>query len=124
MHYLFEVFDFKNNNIDDLDIDESRKDKLLNFLKHEEVKNIKDAIIYKEHEIRFIKDGAIYHGFIDLMLEYEDHIDIIDYKLSNINSNEYVAQLSGYKEYIESKYRKPTNIYLYSINKDIFKKLN
>ena len=32
--------------------------------------------------------------------------------------------LSGYKEYIESKYRKPTNIYLYSINKDIFKKLN
>ena len=58
------------------------------------------------------------------MVEYEDHIDIIDYKLSNINSEEYVLQLNGYKEYIENKFNKPTNIYLYSINKDIFKKLN
>ena len=85
---------------------------------------LKDAKVYKEHEIRFMKDGSIYHGFIDLLVEYPDHFDIIDYKLSNLDSEEYVIQLSGYKDYIESKYHKPTNIYLYSINKDIFKKLN
>ena len=124
MHYLFEVFDFKNNNIDDIDTEDKYKEKLLNFLKHDEVSNISNGKTYKEHEIRFIKDGSIYHGFIDLMVEYEDHIDIIDYKLSNINSEEYVLQLNGYKEYIENKFNKPTNIYLYSINKDIFKKLN
>lgn len=124
MHYLFEVFDFKNNNLDDLDIDEDTKDKLLNFLNHDEVKNIKDSIIYKEHEIRFEKDGNIYHGFIDLMLEYDDHFDIIDYKLSNISSEEYVAQLNGYKDYIEDKYQKSVNIYLYSINKNKFFKIN
>ena len=28
-----------------------------------------------------------------------------------------------YKEYIESTYNKPCNMYLYSIKKDIFKKL-
>ena len=124
MHYLFEVLDFKNNNIDELDVTDEYKDNLRNFLKHDEVKNISNATIYKEHEIRFIKDGSIYHGFIDLIVEYDDHIDIIDYKLSNISSEEYVIQLSGYKEYIENKYNKPTDIYLYSIKKDIFKKLN
>ena len=124
MHYLFEVLDFKNNNIDELDIIDEYKDKLRNFLKHEEVKNISTAKVYKEHEIRFVSDGSIYHGFIDLMVEYDDYIDIIDYKLSNISSEEYVTQLNGYKNYIENKYNKPTNIYLYSINKDLFKKLN
>ena len=86
-------------------------------------KNISKAITYKEHEIRFNKDGSLMHGFIDLLVKYDDHFDIIDYKLSNIDSEEYVKQLTGYKEYIESKYHMPANMYLYSIKKDKFKKL-
>ena len=124
MHYVFEVYNFNNNNLDDLDITDLAREKIFNFLKHEEVKDISSAKIYKEHEIKFQKDGSIFHGFIDLLVEYPDHFDIIDYKLSNIDSEEYVVQLSGYKEYIEGKYKKDTNIYLYSINKDILKKLN
>ena len=124
MHYVFEVYDFKNDNLKDLQIEDKYKEKVTNFLKHDEVKNIKYAKCYKEHEVRFIKDNAIFHGFIDLLVEYDDHYDIIDYKLSNIDSKEYVAQLTGYKNYIESEYKKPTYIYLYSINKDVFKKLN
>ena len=89
-----------------------------------EVKNIKNADIYKEKEIMFVSDGIKYHGFIDLLLVYKDHVDIIDYKLSNIESEEYKVQLSGYKNYIENTLKKDTNIYLYSINKDIFKKLD
>ena len=34
MHYVFEVYDFKNNNIDELDIDDEKKVYLNNFLKH------------------------------------------------------------------------------------------
>ena len=124
MHYVFEVYDFKNNNLDALDISDVKKSKVMNFLKHDEVKNIKNAKIYKEHEIRFNDGSNTYHGFIDLLLEYDDHFDIIDYKLSNLESDEYRVQLSGYKKYIEENYQKKTNIYLYSINKDIFKKLN
>lgn len=124
MHYVFEVFDFKNGSIDDFDVDNEVKNCLTNFFKHEEVANIKNANIYKEYEIRFESNGATYHGFIDLLVEYDDHFDIIDYKLSNINSEEYKVQLNGYKDYIESRFNKPTNIYLYSIKKDIFKKLN
>lgn len=124
MHYVFEVYDFKNDNLDDLNISDIYKDKVRNFLKHDEVKDINKAILYKEHEVRFVDNGAIFHGFIDLLVEYKDHYDIIDYKLSNINSPEYVIQLTGYKNFIESNYKKPCNIYLYSINKDVFKKLN
>jgi ATP-dependent exoDNAse (exonuclease V) beta subunit len=115
MHYLFEVLDFKNNNIDELDVTDEYKDNLRNFLKHDEVKNISNATIYKEHEIRFIKGGSIYHGFIDLMVEYDDHIDIIDYKLSNIKDDNYLAQLNGYKKYISTISNKEITIYLYSI---------
>lgn len=124
MHYVFEVYNFQDDNLEELDLDDMYKEKITNFLKHDEVKNIKDSVTYKEYEIMFTKDGSLFHGFIDLLVEYEDHFDIIDYKLSNINSPEYVEQLSGYKDYIENKFKKPCNIYLYSINKDIFKKLN
>ena len=124
MHYVFEVYDFKNDNLDKLDISDVEKSKVINFLKHDEVKNIKNAKIYKEHEIRFNDGLNTYHGFIDLLLEYDDHFDIIDYKLSNLESEEYKVQLGGYKKYIEENYQKKTNIYLYSINKDIFKKLD
>jgi ATP-dependent helicase/nuclease subunit A len=124
MHYVFEVYDFKNDNLNDLDIDDIYKEKIINFLKHDEVKNIRNAITYKEHEISFKKDNNKYHGFIDLLVEYNDYFDIIDYKLSNIDSLEYKNQLNGYKDYIENNYHKPCNIYLYSINKDVFKKLN
>ena len=74
----------------------------MNFLKHDEVKNIINAKIYKEHEIRFTDDENTYHGFIDLLLEYDDHFDIIDYKLSNLESNEYKIQLDGYNPKITS----------------------
>ena len=55
------------------------------------------------------------------MLMYEDHVDIIDYKLSNIDDSNYMKQLNGYKNYISEKTRLSINTYLYSIEKDEFK---
>ena len=124
MHYCFEVYDFNKDNLDELNISDEYKNNIRNFLKHDEVKNIKNAKTYKEHEIKFNKDGSMFHGYIDLLVEYNDHFDIIDYKTSNLDSEEYKDQLNGYKDYIESRYGKSANIYLYSIKKDIFKKLN
>ena len=49
------------------------------------------------------------------MLEYQDNIKIIDYKLKNINDDAYIKQLNGYKDYIEKLFNKKTSIYLYSI---------
>ena len=49
------------------------------------------------------------------MLEYTDHIEIIDYKLSDITDVNYISQLNGYKDYISSITKKSVNVYLYSI---------
>ena len=57
------------------------------------------------------------------MYEYNDYIDIIDYKLNNIEDEAYINQLNGYKEYIENITNKKVNIYLYSIINSNLRKL-
>ena len=79
--------------------------------------------IYREFEFTDTKEGNLYHGIIDLMLEYNDYINIIDYKLKNVNDEKYNVQLKGYKDYIEKISNKKVNIYLYSIMDDVVKKL-
>ena len=70
---------------------------------------------YKEFEFIYKDSDNYYHGIIDLILEYDNHIDIIDYKLKNVFDSAYKKQLDGYKKYIELKTNKRINIYLYSI---------
>ena len=108
VHELFECTDF--NNLDNLS--DSNKKIINNFL---EKIDIKGANIYKEYEFIYEEDNTTYHGIIDLMLEYQDNIKIIDYKLKNINDDAYIKQLTGYKNYIEKLFNKKTSIYLYSI---------
>ena len=110
MHYKFETEDFYNTNDKDV----------LKFLN---IYNLKGSPkIYKEYEFMYSKENEIYHGIIDLMFEYEEYIDIIDYKLKDIEDKNYLNQLNGYKEYIENKTNKKVNIYLYSIiNNDLRK---
>ena len=111
-HELLENIDFnKEINLEN----KFYQEKINNFLKSDILKNIKEAKIYKEYEFMYIKDDTKYHGIIDLMLEYDDHIDIIDYKLKNIDDKKYAEQLTGYKNFIESKSNKKVNLYLYSI---------
>ena len=111
-HELLENLDFnKEINLEN----KFYQEKINNFLKSDILKNYQDAKIFKEYEFMYIKDDIKYHGIIDLMLEYDDHINIIDYKLKNIDDKKYVEQLNGYKNFIESKSNKKVNLYLYSI---------
>ena len=71
--------------------------------------------VYKEYEFIYEEDGIEYNGVIDLMLEYDDYINIIDYKLKNIDDKAYIKQLKGYKKYIEMITLKKVDIYLYSV---------
>lgn len=108
VHELFECTDFNNlNNLSD-----NNKKIIERFL---EKVDISHANIYKEYEFIYDEDNTTYHGIIDLMLEYQDNIKIIDYKLKNINDDAYIKQLNGYKDYIEKLFNKKTSIYLYSI---------
>ena len=113
MHYMLENTDLKNPDYTLLSPIE--KSILENLLKNDIFKNINNAEIYQEYE--FIDDNETSEktGVIDLMLEYNDHIDIIDYKLKNIADNAYKKQLNGYKEYIKNKTHKQVDTYLYSL---------
>ena len=111
IHELFEHTDFKN----------ASNEQILSFLRHFDINNCK---IYKEYEFITQIDGVEYHGIIDLLLEYDDYINIIDYKLKNINDDNYKNQLKIYKKYIESISNKKVNTYLYSIMDDILQEID
>ena len=106
IHYLFETTNFLKPNSNKY---------VTNFLNQDLLKNIKQAKIYKEYEFIYEENNNHYHGIIDLMLEYDDHIDIIDYKLNNVSDNNYLKQLEGYKKYINKKTNKEVKTYLYSV---------
>ena len=110
VHEILEYADFKNKN-----------NKYLKKL----FTKIKDDYInvYREYEFKYQKDNTIYNGVIDLMLEYDTYINIVDYKLKNIDDENYLKQLKGYKEYIESISSKKVFIYLYSIMDDKLKEI-
>ena len=96
-----QLIDFLNPDLSLIDND-FIKTKINKFLNNPLLSNIDKANIYKEYEFIYEKDGIKYHGIIDLLLEYDDHIDIIDYKLKNTIDHNYKKQLLGYKEYLNS----------------------
>ena len=113
IHYILENLDFNNPNLEVLNVED--KNIVLALLQSKIMNNINKAQIYKEYPFIDEKNSAIKTGVIDLMLEYCDHIDIIDYKLKHTDDPAYLEQLNGYKDYIQNKAHKKTNIYLYSL---------
>ena len=114
IHEILELLDFKNYDLSIID-DELIKSKINSFINSDLLKDKSWINEYHEYEFKYTLNNTIYHGVIDLMLEYSDHIDIIDYKLKNINDTNYLEQLNGYKKYISSISDKKVNIYLYSL---------
>lgn len=123
VHEIFELLDFRNIDLSLVD-NKFIRNKVEKFLSNDLLKNISNANIYKEYEFIYNKDNNEYHGIIDLMLEYDNHIDIIDYKLKGITDENYIKQLNGYKEYIEKISNKEVSTYLYSILDEKVLKIN
>ena len=117
IHYYLEMLDFKNPDYES--VDNKYLNKIQAFIDSPLLKNIKEAKIFKEYE--FMDDGK--HGFIDLLLEYEDKIVIIDYKTKTIDDVHYDEQLNGYRTYIESLSSKPVYCYLYSIIDETYREV-
>ncbi len=125
IHELLEIVDFKNPELQKLEITDIEKKYLEAFLNQPILKNIQEANILKEYEFYTMDENhQKKHGIIDLVLEYQDRIDIIDYKLKNIEDIEYKKQLMGYQSYMEKKCKKRVDIYLYSIMDQTLKKMN
>ena len=102
IHKLFEYSDFANAD-------------------NQYVKNLTDLLptnylnTYHEYEFSYSLNGITYRGIIDLIVEYDEVIYIIDYKLKDTSDESYLTQLAGYQEYISSITHKPVKTYLYSV---------
>lgn len=92
-----------------LKLDEYDTELVNNLKQHTIFTNIKNY--YSEYE--YMHEGI--HGIIDLLVENDDEVLIIDYKLKNINKTEYIKQLEIYKNYVLTITSKPVKTYLYSI---------
>jgi len=112
-HEIFEFLDFKKPNLEILS--DFERSKVEQFLKLPILKDIKSAIIYKEYEFIYYDKDVKKHGVIDLIIEKDNEILIIDYKLKHTFDDAYKKQLNGYREYLKTKSNKDISIYLYSI---------
>nr|MCR5786343.1 UvrD-helicase domain-containing protein [Acholeplasmatales bacterium] len=121
-HEVMESIDFKNPDLSKIDLE--FKDKVTDILNNDLMKNISKANTYHEHEFVFEDNNVKYHGIIDLLAVYDDHVDIIDYKLSNAEHEEYKRQLAIYKEYVKRHTDLPINCYLLSLNQNKIKKVD
>ncbi len=114
IHEILEFTDFQN--YDEFSISDPFIRKKVSALVDSDIlKNVRNGKVYHEYEFVYEYDATTFHGSIDLMIEYEDHIDIIDYKLKNTQDEHYKNQLEGYKKYVENVSNKKVHTYLYSI---------
>lgn len=109
LHAYLEALDFES---DDLSyIKDSRMKKyVLNVKNSELFKGIKNSQI--RHEFEFYDEENNLSGFIDALIIKEGEIDIIDFKLKNIDDEKYDRQLRIYKRYIAKNTSLPVKMYL------------
>ena len=124
IHEMLELIDFNDidyvKNIDDSFI----KEKILSFINSDLMKGYLDKKMYKEYEFIYDVDNIHNHGIIDLLIEDAEEYIIVDYKLKNIDDQNYDIQLNGYKKYIETLTNKRCKCYLYSIINEKYREIN
>ena len=109
LHAYLEGLDFEN---DDLSyITNPRMKKYVYNIRHSNLfKGIKNEQI--RHEFPFYDEINNVSGYIDALIIKDDEIDIIDFKLRNIDEVEYDKQLRTYKRYVVQNTNLPIKMYL------------
>ena len=99
------------------------KEKLNDFFNNPFIKNLKVIKTYHEYEFSYQEEDEKIRGIIDLIIETNDELIIIDYKLYHLDNINYESQLKVYKNYLSKISSKTVSAYLYSIMKNEFKKI-
>lgn len=111
VHYLLEVVDYESKDT--------------SFIKSPGLKKIVDRVLSNplfdgvsnsnmRHEYRFYDERNDVSGAIDCLIIREESIDIVDFKLKNIDDINYIKQLHTYRDYIKTITDKKVNMYLIS----------
>lgn len=123
LHKVFETFDFRHIEAALNRLSKNEQSMMKRFLAHQEVQSIATGRCYQEYPFMDFVNGEEQSGVIDLVVDYDDHIDLIDYKLKTIDDEAYQKQLSTYRNYLAKKFNKPIFSYLYSIRDNRFEKV-
>ena len=95
----------------------------LSYIKNRQMRkyvyNVKNSPLFKgvknkdvRHEFHFYEPESGIEGYIDALIIRDNEVDIIDFKLKNIDEIEYERQLNIYKDYIKTITEKPIKMYL------------
>jgi ATP-dependent helicase/nuclease subunit A len=123
VHEVLEQMDFKNSEEYINNIENNIKEKIKIFLDTPIIKENINNKMYKEYEFTYLEGNSFSHGIIDLLIERNDKMIIIDYKLKNTSDEAYDKQLNGYRKVIKEKTNKDVECYLYSIINSEFRKV-
>ena len=123
VHEILEEIDFNNYDLSNYNIDSNTSNKIESFIHSDFMKDKLSSNMYKEYEFLYQEDNTLSHGIIDLLIEQDDKMIIIDYKLKNIDDENYDKQLNGYRKYIKNKTKKEVECYLYSIIDENYRKV-
>ena len=123
--YEGENFDeILNESAESYKLSEKEKELLNKCAKNYEkfYKTVTNAKTYKEFEYYYIKDDIIYTGVIDRLDEYEDHVEIIDYKVTSLDEdtvkNIYKTQMKMYVDAVKNIFKKEARAKIFILSRD------
>lgn len=119
VHQVLEQLNFKEPKLEY--IPENIRRKVEAFINSSLVKENINGNFYPEYE--FVDTNENTHGIMDLVIEKDEKLIIVDYKLKNIDDENYDKQLNGYRAFLKKKTNKQVECYLYSIIDEIFRKI-
>ena len=109
IHYLLENINFETKDLS-LIKDARLKKYVNNVLSAEIFKNVQNNQVL--HEFPFKDEQNSTNGVIDCLLLKDDEVDIVDFKLKNLDDDKYVLQLHTYYDYIKQITDLPIKMYL------------
>jgi ATP-dependent helicase/nuclease subunit A len=123
IHESLELIDYKNLEASIKDLPQFIQDSI-KFLTNTRVfKSLKSPRYYQEYEFINQIDGIQTTGIIDLLIEDQDQMTIIDYKLKDIDDPAYEKQIQAYVDYVKDITNKPIKAYLYSLVNQTLKEI-
>jgi ATP-dependent helicase/nuclease subunit A len=115
IHESLEHIDYNQLEPSMKDLPDFIQKSIRNLRKTQVFTSLKSPQYYQEYEFVHIIDGRQTTGIIDLLIEDQDQIIILDYKLKNIDDPAYEKQIQGYYDYLKDITTKPIKAYLYSL---------
>ena len=109
VHEILEMIDFNHYDLSKYPISNRIKEKIDAFIHSDFMKDKLSCNMLKEYEFIYEEENQSSHGIIDLLIEKEEEMIIVDYKLKNILEEEYDKQLNGYRRVIEEKTKQKTS---------------